>query len=107
MTPFCADPAATGGAFAASDDGARWTFSGELTMDSAAVALERSNALALPASGVVDFAGLTHADSAALAVMIALRRRGVAEGRAVTLAAVPATLTSLAIVYGVEELLAK
>ena len=93
------------GAFAATDDGARWRFDGVLTMDTAAAALDASRALALPATGVVDFSGLTHADSAALAVMIALKRRGAVESRAITLAGVPATLTSLAVVYGVEPLL--
>jgi phospholipid transport system transporter-binding protein len=105
MTPSCAVAAPAGGAFAATADGSRWTFAGSLTMDSAAAALEASRALPLPTSGVVDFATLAQADSAALAVMIAVRRRGAAEGRPITLVAVPETLMSLAVVYGVEELL--
>ena len=93
-------------AFVVTDDGARWRFDGALTMDTAAIALERSQALPLPSGGVVDFGGLRHADSAALAVMIELKRRGTSEGRAIALAGVPPTLTSLAVVYGVEQLLA-
>jgi len=104
MMTGCATPPSAG-AFAA--DGTRWTFAGSLTMDTATEALATSRALALPPSGVVDFTGLAQADSAALAVMIALRRRGHAEGHPVTLAGVPATLESLAVVYGVEDLLAK
>ncbi len=104
MMAACAAPSSAG-AFAA--DGARWTFAGSLTMDTAAVALETSRALPLPPSGVVDFTGLAQADSAALAVMIAVRRRGQAEGHPITLAGVPDTLRSLAVVYGVEDLLAK
>ena len=92
--------------FVATDGGARWKFEGKLTMDTAAVALAASRALPLPSAGVVDFAGLQHADSAALAVMIALKRRAAAEGRSIALAGVPPALMSLAVVYGVEQLLA-
>ena len=104
MTAPCAP--AVAGAFSAVDDGARWLFAGNLTMDSAATVLLHSRSLPLPVSGVVDFADLTQADSSALAVMVALKRRAVAEGRALTLASLPATLASLAVVYGVEELVA-
>ena len=93
------------GAFTPSADGARWSFAGALTMDTAATALQASVALRWPSSGVVDFAGLAQADSAALAVMIELKRRGEVEGRALSLSGVPATLASLAVVYGVETLL--
>jgi phospholipid transport system transporter-binding protein len=106
MTGLCAATPVVAGAFSAVDDGARWVFAGNLTIDSAATVLSRSRSLALPATGVVDFGGLTQADSAALAVMVALKRRALAEGRTLTLASLPATLTSLAVVYGVEELVA-
>jgi phospholipid transport system transporter-binding protein len=98
-----ASPAA--GAFVATDGGLRWRFEGALTMDTAAGALEAARVLPLPSSGVVRFDGLRHADSAALAVMIALKRRGVAEGRPIALESVPLTLMSLAVVYGVDTLL--
>ncbi|MET0205199.1 MAG: STAS domain-containing protein [Casimicrobiaceae bacterium] len=97
---------AAAGAFVATEDGARWRFEGALTMDTAAGVLEAASVLPLPGSGVVDFDGLRHADSAALAVMIALKRRGVSEGRSIALESVPSTLISLAVVYGVESLLA-
>ena len=93
-------------AFVATDGGVRWRFEGALTMDTAAGVLEAARVLPLPSSGVVDFVGLRHADSAALAVMIALKRRGIAEGRSIALEGVPPTLMSLAVVYGVEPLLA-
>ena len=94
------------GAFVATDGGLRWRFEGALTMDTAAGVLEAASGLPLPSSGVVAFDGLRHADSAALAVMIALKRRGVAESRPIALESVPPTLMSLAVVYGVESLLA-
>lgn len=104
MGPATTAPPA--GKFAASDDGARWSFTGALTMDVAAKSLAESEALPLPSSGVVDFAGLSQADSAALAVMIALRRRAATEGRSLTFASLPDSLTSLAVVYGIEALVA-
>ena len=93
---------ATGG-FSASNDG--WRFAGALTLDDAAAVLEASQALPLPVSGVVDFGGLTHADSAALAVMIALKRRGTEEGRTLAIRNIPPSLRSLAAVYGIDDLL--
>ena len=49
------------GAFAASSEG--WAFAGALTLDDAAKVLEASQALPLPANGVVDFGGLMQADA--------------------------------------------
>ena len=61
--------------------------------------------MALPPDGVVDFTAMTHADSSALAVVIALKRRAAAEGRALSATGLPSSLHSLAVVYGVENLL--
>ena len=95
------DPAA--GAFTV--DGNGWRFAGALTFDDAARVFAASRSVALPANGVVDFSGMTHADSSALAIMMALKRRATAEGRALAIAGLPASLRSLAVVYGVENLL--
>jgi len=92
------------GAFAVTDDG-RWVFEGSLTMEDAARVFDETDALPAPTDGIVDFRGLLQADSAALAVMIALKRRALSEGRTLTLASVPDSLKSLAIVYGVDKLI--
>jgi phospholipid transport system transporter-binding protein len=97
-------PAPGQGGFALA--GERWTFTGTLTFDDAAAVFEASQGLRLPAAGVVDLAGLAHADSTALAVMLALKRRAAVEGVALRFAAIPPGLHALAQVYGVEELLA-
>ena len=87
-------------------DGDRWTFMGVLTFDDAMPVLDASAALQLPRSGVVDMGGLVHADSAALAVLLALRRRAADEGHTpLKFVAVPAMLDSLARVYGIEDLI--
>jgi phospholipid transport system transporter-binding protein len=100
----CAD-GASGGAFSAAGD--RWQFAGTLTFDDATAVLEQAAGLPLPASGVVDMAGLVHADSAALAVLLELKRRAAAEGHRLSFAAFPPMLESLARVYGIEDLFAQ
>lgn len=96
---------ATAGTFAVSDDQSRWTFEGALTFDNAAAALEASKALALPVSGRIDLSGLRTVDSAALAVVFALKRRASADHRELVFEAIPPGLVSLARVYGVDGLL--
>jgi len=91
--------------FAATKDG-RWMYSGMLTLQNAGRVFAVASKMPLPSSGTIDFSGLAQADSAALAVAIALKRRAAAERRTVSLQALPATLMTLAVAYGVEELLA-
>jgi len=105
VTPERVVHSSPSGAFTSADGGARWTFHGALTMDDAAHVLEAADALALPSKGIVDFRGLLQADSAALAVMIALKRRASLEGRTLMLTSLPEAIKSLAVVYGVEKLL--
>ena len=100
---FCATPVPDGG-FVAAGDG--WNYAGPLTFANASAVFEASAALALPAAGSVDLAGLGHADSSALAVMLALKRRAAREGKPMAFAAVPPGILRLARVYGVEDLLA-
>jgi phospholipid transport system transporter-binding protein len=99
--PACDEP--SDGSFTGGDDG--WSFTGALTFDNAAQVFASSGALALPANGSVDFSAITRADSAALAVMIALKRRATMQGSALSIDGVPASLRSLAVVYGVENLI--
>jgi len=91
------------GAFAAEGD--RWTFQGVLTFDDAMAVVRATDRLALPASNTVDLRGMAHADSSALAVLLALRRRAEAEGRKLAFVGVPPMLDSLARVYGVDALI--
>lgn len=99
---ICATGTRVGG-FASVGD--RWTFSGALTFADAAAVFAAASALPLPAAGVIDLAGMDPADSSALAVMLALKRRAAAEGAHLTFAAIPSGILTLANVYGVEELL--
>ncbi len=59
-----------------------------------------------PAAGVtVDASGLLQLDSAALAVLLECRRLALSWGKSFAVRDAPTTLTSLARLYGVDELL--
>ena len=85
--------------------GDRWALSGPLTMDSVAHLLEASKSLALPQAGVVDLEHVDRVDSAGVSLLLALKRRATAEGKPLQFAGVPPSMTSLALLYGVEEML--
>jgi phospholipid transport system transporter-binding protein len=100
-----ADPAALAGRFAATDGGARWTFVGALTFANATAVLEEASTLVPPASGVVDCASIAPVDSAAVTVLLAVKRRAAEAGIDLSFVNAPPALRSLADVYDVDELL--
>ena len=83
----------------------RWVLSGPLTMDSVAALLDASTSLALPPAGVVDLEHIDRVDSAGVSMLLAWKRRAAAEGKPIRFASVPRSMTSLAELYGVEDLL--
>jgi phospholipid transport system transporter-binding protein len=91
--------------FAPDEAGARWTYAGELTSTNAGPVLAAAAALYLPGSGEVDLTDVEGIDSAAVAVLLALKRRATGEGRPLRFVGIPAALASLADLYGVEEIL--
>jgi phospholipid transport system transporter-binding protein len=90
------------GAFVATAEG--WRFQGTLTMDTAAAVMASADALPLPETGRVDLGGLVQGDSAALAVIMALRRRASSEKRELRVENIPKALLSLAVAYGVDDI---
>jgi phospholipid transport system transporter-binding protein len=90
--------------FAAGD---RWMVAGALNVDTAANVLEASVAAELPPSGIVSLARVDGVDSAAVAVLLAWRRRAIAERKNLSFTDVPATLSALAELYDVEELISR
>jgi phospholipid transport system transporter-binding protein len=100
------DAGGVGGAFAAVAGGARWVYAGTLTFADAGEVLAAAQAMPLPSDGVVDCAGIVTADSAAVAVLLSLKRRAASEGKAITFAHVPHALAALAALYGVDTILA-
>ncbi len=97
--------AAVESGFAPDEDGARWTYAGELTSTNAGPVLAAAAALNLPGNGEVDLTDVEGIDSAAVAVLLALKRRAADEGRPLRFVGIPAALASLAELYGVEEIL--
>lgn len=96
----------TSGGFAAVSGGARWVYAGALTFADAAGAFAATRAMPLPSAGLVDCAGIVAVDSAAVAVLLSLKRRAANEGKTIAFANVPPALTALATLYGVDTLLA-
>ena len=91
--------------FAPDGDCARWTYAGDLTSANAGPVLAAAAALKLPGAGEVDLTDVEGIDSAAVAVLLALKRRATDEGRPLRFVGIPAALASLADLYGVEEIL--
>jgi phospholipid transport system transporter-binding protein len=86
-------------------DGERWTVAGPITFADAGPVLEATRTLALPASGIVDCRGIGSVDSAAVALLLAWKRRATTEGRPLVFDGIPAALVLLADLYGVREIL--
>ena len=98
-------PEAVGAGFAGDEAGAHWTYAGALTYANAGAVLAAAARLPLPTTGEIDLADIDAVDSAAVAVLVALKRRAAEDGRPLTFVNVPAALTALADLYGVEEIL--
>jgi phospholipid transport system transporter-binding protein len=98
-------PPAEDAVFRVSEDGARWLASGELTFANAGAALAAARQLPLPASGLVQCDAITAVDSAAVALLLALKRRGAEQGTPLAFVEVPASLMSLAALYDVADVL--
>ena len=91
--------------FRASEDGARWFASGDLTFANAGPVLAAAQALPLPTTGLVQCEGIAKVDSAAVALLLALKRRGAERGTPLSFVEVPAALRALAALYDVEDIL--
>ena len=78
------------------------SFPASITLDDAPAALEAARAVLAAGGGSIDLRPLGRFDSAAVAVLVALRREG---GSAVSFRNVPPNLRKLASLYGVEAAL--
>jgi phospholipid transport system transporter-binding protein len=85
--------------------GARWVGTGALTFANAGAVLDATTALPLPGEGIVDCSGIAPVDSAAVAVLLALKRRAVEAKRPLAFPGLPPALKALVNVYDVEALL--
>jgi phospholipid transport system transporter-binding protein len=94
-----------GAGFAPDVDNARWTYAGPLTYANAGTVLAATVGLPLPTGGEVDLADVEAIDSAAVAVLLALKRRAMDEKRPLSFFNIPPTLAALADLYDVDEML--
>jgi phospholipid transport system transporter-binding protein len=86
-------------------EGERCAVRGALTMTNVNAVLEESKRAFQGPRIVVDLAGVTEVDSAALSLLLEWRRSAAAEKRAIEYTNLPAPLRTLADLYGVSELL--
>ena len=85
--------------------GERCTVQGPLTMRNVTAVLAESAPLFAAPRIVVDLAGVTEVDSAAVSLLLEWRRAAAKSQRRIEFANLPANLRSLAELYGVLELL--
>lgn len=83
----------------------RWMLQGEVTTATTPRIFDAASALALPESGIVDCDGVRVVDSTAVALLLAIKRRGNEQKRPISFVNVPVPLMALASVYGVADLL--
>jgi phospholipid transport system transporter-binding protein len=83
----------------------RIVLSGPLTLANVAAVLEEGRRHLAEGAAVVDLAGVSELDSSALALLLAWLREAKAGGRTLAFANLPASLQTIARLYGVEDLL--
>ena len=81
----------------------KWHVSGDVLMDNANLILGQSDAFAMNGEIEIDFTDVNNVDTAALSLMLEWQRRAVAANCKIKFANLPANLTSLADLYGVED----
>lgn len=81
------------------------SIAGALTMATAEAWLARGREALRAGDLIVDFSGVTAADSAALALLLDWMRTAESAGRKLSYRGMPAGMRSLAQLYGVDELL--
>lgn len=85
----------------------RLAIAGSMTMTTARGLLEQGVAALASGDPLFDLSGVDEADSAGLAVLFGWQRAATAQGKPLRVANLPASLVSLADVYGVSDLLPK
>ena len=76
---------------------------GDLTLANASQWLAEGETALSQGALAFDLAGVTHLDSSALSLMLSLRRRAMAAGQTLEFRNLPASITSLAKLYGVSD----
>lgn len=86
-------------------DGGRCTVEGPLTIANAAQLAQDGRRMFVAERVVIDLEGVTEVDSAAVSLLLEWRRAALGANRQIEFIHLPANLKSLAVLYGVAELL--
>ena len=86
-------------------EGSRLLLQGPVTIGTVSALLEQARTLLAPGVAVLDFAGVTDVDSAAVALALECLREGRRRKLALSLANLPEAMQHLAELYAVSELL--
>ena len=85
------------------DLGNDWHVSGDMLMDNANLILNQSASFKMNGEIKIDFTDVTNVDTSALSLILEWQRRAAQSKSVVKFANLPASLTSLANLYGVED----
>lgn len=87
-------------------DGNRLQVTGGITLDNVQYVLQKGIGLLSAPETVVDLAGVTDTDSSAVSLLLAWMRAAASRGIRLQVVHLPASLASLAALYGVQEMIA-
>lgn len=85
--------------------GNQWSIAGEILVDNAHLILNESKTFKMDSDVNVNLSAVTDVDTAALSLLLEWERRAAAIDKKVSFVHVPASLISLAKLYGVAEYL--
>ena len=83
--------------------GNKWHVSGDVLMDNANNVLTQSSTFNMGSEIEIDFSDVKNVDTAALSLMLEWQRRALVAGSQLKFSNLPASLTSLADLYGVHD----
>ncbi|MBC7756503.1 MAG: STAS domain-containing protein [Bdellovibrio sp.] len=83
----------------------RWQLSGDIVVDNAKAILTASLGFTITNSTKVDFADSADIDTTALSLILEWKRRAQTENKTLSFINLPANLSSLAALYGVEDMI--
>lgn len=83
----------------------RWQLSGDVVIGTAKTILTASQGFAIASDTKVDFAQAADIDTTALSLILEWKRRAQTENKTLSFINLPANLSSLAALYGVNDLI--
>lgn len=83
----------------------RWEVSGDVLIGTVSEMLAMSKALAMTSETVIDFAKVDDIDTSTISLILEWKRRAQQENQQLKFVNLPANLTSLTQLYGVDELI--